>query len=67
MVSLLTGSVVAKFYGSNDVVTSMNDNATAYGNASKQDVAATAPALSDETKIGIAMTISMLVGFTQVI
>ncbi|KAL4229848.1 hypothetical protein ACF0H5_010240 [Mactra antiquata] len=66
VVSLLTGSVVAKFYGSTNVVTTAGDNITLSENVTMSPDTEAVPSLSYETKIGIAMTLSMLVGFTQI-
>ena len=70
MVSLLTGSVVAKFYvndkgGNTD--TSL-DNSTLAGNGTLDPFEDTnsEPFLPVSTKLGIVMTISLLVGFMQV-
>ena len=74
MVSLLTGSVVARFYNTGDVggdVSLMGNNLTGMGNVTLAPLQTTGDEIDDgglsvETKLGIVMSISMLVGFTQV-
>lgn len=70
VVSLLTGSVVAKFYVDGNGPTSgkITDNVTSADNSTVdpfEDMNSESP-LSVQTKLGIVMTISLLVGLTQV-
>lgn len=72
----MTGSVVAKFYNTDITTTDVSgdvtlgsNNITSLGNDTidaLQDTGASTGELSVEAKLGIVMSMSMLVGFTQV-
>ena len=66
VVSLLTGSVVARFYGDGNGLSSLGGNAT-MGNMTLdyEDMDSPSPIPAD-VKIGIVMTLALLVGITQV-
>ena len=66
VVSLLTGSVVARFYGDGNGLSSLGGNAT-MGNMTLdyEDMDSRSPIPTD-VKIGIVMTLALLVGITQV-
>ncbi|XP_060582830.1 prestin-like isoform X2 [Ruditapes philippinarum] len=71
VVSLLTGSVVAKFYvddnGGNKNTLPGNSSLIGNGTSDPFEDSNSEPFLPVSTKLGIVMTISLLVGFTQII
>ena len=69
MVSLLTGSVISKFYGDVPASTRPMDlkNETMVGNITLlQDVEDEIPSIQPDVKIGIVVTLTFLVGIVQV-
>ena len=69
MVSLLTGSVISKFYGDVPSGTGPMDlkNETMFGNITLlQDVEDEIPSIPPDVKIGIVVTLTFLVGIVQV-
>ena len=65
MVSLLTGSVVARFYGDVNGGQLLGNSTTGNETTGVGDMDASA-SLPDDVKIGIVMSLALLVGIAQV-
>ena len=66
MVSLLTGSVVARFYDNVNGLSNFGNNGTSGNMTAEYEDMDSASPLPDHEKIAIVMSLALLVGVTQV-